>query len=742
MNEPSVLDYVKSIFKDWNSFQSFLQSLFKREDASQWVPPAEEVTVQLTPEEVLLQTKPAVDPEPVEELTPPGKFPWRTLLVLFLALAAQQTFEPPRTNTASIGIALYIAAFGIALWAYLRGEWTLTPVAPVDPGQEETYAIRKGAFVLAILFSAATFWMMGGNTFTALNLTLWILAIVFFLRAFWISVPRKAISLPKVDLKGFFTSTEWNIRITRSGLLVFAMIVVILFFRTYRLNDVPPEMTSDHAEKLMDVYDITQGMFSIYFPRNTGREPLYIYLCALFAELFTGTSFLTLKVVAVIGGLLTLPYVYLLGKEFGSARLGLLAVLFAGIGYWPSVIERFGLRISFYPLFAAPTLYYIIRGLRRENRNDFILAGIALGMGLNGYTPFRIMPFVVVALFGVYMLHARDWQARKQSMIWLGLLAFTSFVFFIPLARYMMEFPDMFVYRAFSRLSTVERPLPAPLWQLIPLNLWNAAREFNWYNGDIWVHSIPGRPALDVVSGALFLLGVSLILFRYIRSRNWMDLMLLLAVPFFQLPSILSLAFPEENPSLNRTGAAIVPVFLLVAVGLDTLLNSISIREKRSAESIMSENRRVMGQRPVLAGSILILLFLFSFAQNYQLVFHTYYDQYRGSAWNSSEMGSVMKGFMQKGGSADNVWIVPYPFWVDTRLPPFWAGVPGRDIAIAPDNLPGTAQIPGAKVFMFTLDDSGTLSVLKDLYPQGTLSQFHSSVSSHDFYVYQVPASQ
>ncbi len=730
MNEPSVLDFVKSIFKNWNSFQSFLQALFKRGDASQLMQPAEDATIQLNPQP---------DPEPVEAPAP-KKLPWRTLLVLFLALAAQQTFEPPRTSTANLGIALYIVAFGLAVWAYLRGEWTMTPVSQIVPGVEDA-SIRRGSFVLSVIFSAATFWMMGGNKFTAMNLTLWVLAIVFFLRAFWLNEPRSAAS-SKFDLKSIFTSNEWNIRITRSALVVFVMAVIIIFFRTYRLYDVPPEMTSDHAEKLMDVYDITQGQFSIYFPRNTGREPLYIYLCALFAELFTGTSFLTLKVVAVIGGLLTLPYIYLLGKEFGSERIGLLAVLFAGIGYWPSVIERFGLRISFYPLFAAPTLYYIIRGLRRENRNDFILAGIALGVGLNGYTPFRIMPFVVVALFGVYLLHARDWQARKQSIIWLALLAFTSFVFFIPLARYMIEFPDMFVYRAFSRLSTVERPLPAPIWQLIPLNLWNAAKEFNWYNGDIWVHSIPGRPALDIVSGALFLLGVSLMLFRYIRSRSWMDLMLLLAVPFFQMPSILSLAFPEENPSLNRTGAAIVPVFLLVAIGLDTLLNSINLREKANEESIMSENRRAMGHRPLLAGTIFVLLFLFSFTQNYNLVFHTYYDQYRASAWNSSEMGAVMKGFMERGGSADNVWIVPFPFWVDTRLPPFWAGVPGRDIAISPDNIPATVELSGDKLFMFTLDDTVTMSELKRLYPQGTLSQFHSAVPAHDFYVYQIPASQ
>ena len=727
MNEPSVLDYVKSIFKDWNSFRSFLQALFKREDTTQWIEPVE----------VVVQESPTPEPEPIKDASAPKAFPWRTLLVLILALLAQRTFEPPQ-QMANIGVAFYVLALGLAIWAYLRGEWALTPATATEIGQESK-SIRNGAFVLSLLFSAAAFLTLGGNTFTALNLTLWILAIIFHLRAFWLSGPRKA--WLNINLKSFFTGTEWNIRITRRGLMIFGIIALVLFFRLYRLNSVPPEMTSDHAEKLMDVYNIMQGKFSIFFPRNTGREPLYIYLCALFATWFTGTSFLTLKLVAVIGGLLTLPYIYLLGKEFGSERIGLLAVLFAGIGYWPSVIERFGLRISFYPLFAAPTLYYIIRGLRRENRNDFILAGVALGLGLNGYTPFRIMPFVVVALFGVYLLHARDMQARKQALIWLGLLAFTSWVFFIPLARYAVEFPDMFVFRAFSRLSTVERPLPAPLWQLIPHNLWNAAKEFNWYNGNIWVHSIPGRPALDIVSGALFLLGVALILFRYIRSRNWMDLMLLLAVPLLQMPSILSLAFPDENPSLNRTGGAIVPVFLLVAFGLDSLLNSISLRTEAGENFSMSEHRRATGQRPVLAGVIVLVLAVLSFSQNYNLVFKTYYEQYRRSAWNSSEMGFVMKDFMEKGGSANRVWIVPFAFWVDTRLPPFWAGVPGKDIAIAPENINSTADLSGAKLFIFTLNDIATMAELQRVYPQGTLTIFQSVLPIHNFYVFQVPSS-
>jgi len=334
------------------------------------------------------------------------------------------------------------------------------------------------------------------------------------------------------------------------------------------------------------------------------------------------------------------------------------------------------------------------------------------------------MPFAVVAIVIIYLLHVRDKQTRLQTLLWLVLLALTSFVIFIPLARYATENPDMFAFRAMSRLGSVERPLPGPAWELFLGNLWNAMKEFNWNDGVIWVHSIPDRPALDVVSGAFFLLGVFLLLVRYLRSRHWADLVLLLAIPMTQMPSILSLAFPAENPSLNRTAGAIVPVFLVVGVALDSLVSAFGQEKKRAA----------------MGWALVGLLFILSFNQNYNLVFHQYNDQYRASAWNTSEMGGVMKQFIETGKPADNVWIVPYAFWVDTRLPPFWAGVPGRDIAIFREKLPATTLVDGPKLFMVAIQDTETLEVLQALYPDGTLTHYISLVDQyHDFWVFTVP---
>jgi hypothetical protein len=101
---------------------------------------------------------------------------------------------------------------------------------------------------------------------------------------------------------------------------------------------------------------------------------------------------------------------------------------------------------------------------------------------------------------------------------------------------------------------------------------------FAWDDGEVWVVSVPHRPALDVISAALFYLGLVLILLRYLRQRNWIDIFILLSIPMLMLPSILSLAFPNENPILNRTAGALVPVFVVVGIALDGLVTATESR--------------------------------------------------------------------------------------------------------------------------------------------------------------------
>lgn len=744
MDEPSVLDYLKSLIDP------------RRERIR--IPPAEEQDgagpeplalggtapeveadrepvarpgVEAAPPEVVMTTETPA-PVPVERAAPPpdqppqaGRWPWRAIAALVLSLAAQLALEPPAREPAR-GVVLYVLAAAAAVWGLLAGEWRPAPLPRVRQ-HVDSFSIRRNALLTAAVLTLLAFFALGGNRFTAFNVLVWGLAIGYTVAGFWL--PGKRARLWWLQVRAFLRRPRLDVRLTSQSLLVLAAVALVLFFRFYRLEQVPPEMFSDHAEKLQDVLDVLTGQTRIFFPRNTGREAFQMYLTAFTARyLGFGLTFMALKMGTALAGLFTFPFIYLLGAELANRRVGLLAVVLAGISYWLNVITRVALRFSLYSLFAAPTLYFLARGLRRQNRNDFIWAGFFLGLGLHGYSPFRLVPFMVVILVGLYLLHRRTARHIQQTFWNLSIVVVVSFVVFLPLLRFVLESPqnrEIFTYRSLTRLGTVERDYPAPVGEVFLDNLWRGVTMFAWDNGVTWVHSVPSRPALEVVSAALFHLGVVLLAVRYVRRRQWEDAFLLLSVVLLIMPSVLSLAFPAENPSLNRTAGAVVPVFLIAAVALDAVMNAFE--------------RGLGGRRGRQAGwGVAVLLLVWSSFNNYDLIFNRYFRQFQAGAWNTTELGAVIRGFADSVGSEDTAWVIPWPHWVDTRLVGINAGVPVKDYAIPRERLYETVEVPGVKLFLFKPEDLETLQVLNTLYPNGVLSTYTSKVPTKDFMLYLV----
>ncbi len=649
--------------------------------------------------------------------------PWRISLALALAIFAQCLLEPP-ADASMPALGLYLVALALLAWAVAAREFSLPdPVeVPVltDPG-----SCRRGTLTLAFATAVAAFAFFGGNLFTAANVSLWLAAIVLFVRALWLYAPDSP-TIPKWRSCLLGHSRRLP-PATRWGLLLVALTGVIAFLRLYRLDGVPGEPFSDHAEKLLDVLDVMQGQTHVFFPRNTGREFIQFYWTALVATAFgTGASFISLKLGTALIGLFTLPYVYLLGREVGGRRVALFALVLAGASYWLNTISRIGLRFPLYPAFTAPALYYLIRGLRRQDRNDFILAGLFLGLGLHGYSPFRVVPLVMLLGAGLYLLHRQAAGHRRQTLVLFSILVAASLLAFLPLLRYAVENPQLFAYRALTRLTGEEQPLAASAWRIFAGNAFNAMRMFNFDNGEIWVHSVPHRPALDVVTATLFVIGSVFLFARYLGQRRWLDLFLLLAIPLLLMPSILSLAFPGENPSLNRTGGAAVVVFVVAAMALDGIY-----------AGLRSSCRA--GWQLAVAPAVVVLLLTISTLQNYALVFDAFSAQFLRSAWNTSDIGRVVRAFVAAGNRPEAVFVVPYPHWVDTRLAGMQSGYPARDFALRRDDLPGTRAVPGNKLFVVKENDQDTLAVLLGLYPRGVAERFVSPLEGKSFWIYSVP---
>ncbi len=727
MDEPSVLDYVKSKIFFWK----YPPVKIPEPDASGMVPeesiePDQDVGGALAApqaERPVAQARPAAA----------GFSSARFLLVSFLlllALLAQGLLEPPN-RAAPVSMVLYLAVAVLLGIAYFRN--ILQPLdVPGDEAEPGIPDVRLDRLLIGLLLITGAFIFFGRGAgdvpeFNLFNTALWLLGIGYMAWAFLLPAQEPRIRLFFRRAVDVFSAPSWRLTFTRWGVVLIAAAALILFFRFYRLDAVPAEMVSDHAEKLLDVYDVLNGEYRVFFPRNTGREAFQFFWTALMVRLFdTGISFMALKLGTVLGGLLALVYLYRLGNEIGNRWVALLAVLFAGFSYWANIQARIGLRFTLYPMFLAPVLFHLIRGLRRGNRNDFIGAGLWLGIGLHGYTAFRIVPFAVILAFFLYFLHKRSTDQKWFALWGVLIVALVSLEVFVPLLRFAVENPDMVAFRSLTRLGDLERPLPGPAWEIFLKNTWNALVMFFWNNGDVWVHSIPYRPALDVISAALFFIGLVLVFLRYIRRRAWTDLFLLLSIPLLLMPSILSLAFPNENPNLNRTAGAYIPVFLILGYGLEALLMAL----KRSLPG------RLGGFLAVGVGVFLIVL---SASNNYDLLFNKYDKSFRQSAWNTSEMGTVIRDFGQSIGDVNQAWVVAYPYWVDTRLVGINAGLPARDTAINPDQLMDTLPNPGAKLFLLNLQDVDSLGKLQGLYPDGRYWTYPARTPGKEFYIFLVP---
>ena len=649
---------------------------------------------------------------------------FRLPVALLLTLTAQFGLER-RGESIWISIALYILAAVIIAWGTWAEDFHYTP-PPTSNKKVSPVSYRPALLAAALILSLLTFLTSGNNLFDFLTVVFWIASVITILLAFWDG------EFPLVSWWRRFKSwlADPNLRLTFSGweLLVLAGFGLSIYFRFYLLDTVPPEMVSDHAEKLLDVVDVLNGKFSIFFSRNTGREALQFYMAAATSKwLGTGVSHLTLKIGTVLAGVLTLPFIYLLGKEVGGKRVALAAMVLAGIAYWPNVISRVGLRFPLYPLFVAPAFYYLAKGIRTRNRNDFLLCGLVVGIGLHGYSPARVIPIAIAVGVGLYLLFKDSREQRREMITLLVVTGLVALIVLMPLVRIAVNRPDEVIYRMATRYGSAERKLSEPAIQIFFSNVWNGLKMFNWDNGEVWVNSIPHRPALDWVTGALFSLGVVIALTRFARYRRWIDLFILVSIPILQLPSTLSLAFPAENPATNRAAGAIVPVFILAGLAFAAIPDWIETHWK---------GRRTAAISLVFTG----LLLLIASRLNYHLVFKEYQDLFLRSAWNTSEAGAVIQNFAESIGDYETAHVVAFPHWVDTRLVGINAGQPTRDYAISAEDFASTTSESRPQLFLLHPDDVKSLQKLKELYPFARVTEYPNDIEGKNFIILSVPS--
>lgn len=722
------------------------------------------------------EVEPTVAVQPVEELPARRVLVLAQLAIRVIALLAAVRggaimFESPiRSEQTGLDVGAPYLLFALILWLVSE----LIPAgrhaarAPSEPRRLETALVlspvRLIVAVSGVVTSYAAWVFNGHNMFTVEGVVAWIASIILWV---WALAPDGW-----SPLSGILRFLRWlgTTRIRISWTLI-ALIVIMVFGTYFRLADLsgtPPEMTSDHVEKLLDVNRVLHGATNVFFANNHGRDAIQFYSLALLSYLpGTELNFTLLKLLTVLEGLITLPVLWWMGREvigrdeprLGNA-VGLALAALVAVSYWHEMLSRLGLRIVLTPLFVALIVIFLARAVRYNRRSDFICAGLALGVGLYAYQAVRMMPLAVLVAVGIaFIFGLRSLRERGHMLMNLTALVIVAFVIFVPLFRYDTEYPEDFWRRTYGRLFgddvtqttdengnlVMRSPEVGELIDAfnrnIPLlgdNFRNALLMYNWKGDVAWINNAPNHPAFDPVSGGLLIVGIGAWLARMVRRRDSFDWALLPLILVMMLPSALSIAYPIENPSATRMSGTLPGVYLLSALPLALLVLAIPRLIGR------------IGMLVALAGAGAVVLI--SYGINSVTYFQDYRAAYTANSLPYSVGGDVLRQFALSNGYG-NAFILAYPYWWDHRALGIDAGrIDWTNTITKLEDIPGYLASSSVRrdeyrldptnnlLFFFSPDDTQAQEWLQTNFPMGYWETRTTYQPGHSFNLFHVPA--
>lgn len=351
------------------------------------------------------------------------------------------------------------------------------------------------------------------------------------------------------------------------GLLLLTLLAAALRFPG--LAATPPGFHYDEALEALEAWRvITRSDYHpVFFPGDFGLPPMFIYLLSLALRLFPATPAVCRGVAALIG-VLTVPAVYMLGREVTLAdvraprSLPLLAAAVLATLRWHITFSRVAIEPILVPLFMATILWALLAALRTGYMMAWLGLGAALGLSVYTYpAAWLILP--MMAAFLLYLLIVAPQQLIQHSR-GLGLAVLMAAACAAPLALFFVQHPEMMLQR--SGQVIIIRP-DQPLQETAGVLAGNLLKALGMFSvaGDADPRSnIPGRPALDILLAVPFYLGLLMVLRRWRRPAF---AALLLAAGAMLLTTMLS----EYAPHFRRALGITPVIALLAGLGLATI---------------------------------------------------------------------------------------------------------------------------------------------------------------------------
>jgi 4-amino-4-deoxy-L-arabinose transferase-like glycosyltransferase len=349
-----------------------------------------------------------------------------------------------------------------------------------------------------------------------------------------------------------------------------ALFILVMLFatglRVLGLSGAPPGFSDDELKDLRITDQVRMGQVSVFYAvvdEEGGREGLYYPLLSVFTSL-VGDGLYDYRLLSVLLNLLTLAFIYGLGRRLFGTTAAMLALAALAVGYWPVFTARMVAREALLPFFAVGAAYALVRGFTTPS----IGAGdqtpairLAVGGLLTGLALYvHWAGFVIIAvflLFSVYLAFRRRLVARSQR----GNVSFVLLIVLIiavPFSVSILRAPGI------SALNYHLTHLPDAL----PQSIVNTLGGLFWQGDLDPTRNLPGRPVFGLVGAVLFVVGVGVALRRLGKPVH---ALLLIALLVGLVPEVVS----PGGPDFKRLAITMPALYLTLGLGADAALRAL-----------------------------------------------------------------------------------------------------------------------------------------------------------------------
>lgn len=336
-------------------------------------------------------------------------------------------------------------------------------------------------------------------------------------------------------------------KIGRREILLIAVLFAAAFvLRGWATQRIPTTLSGDEASGGLSAVNFLQGRANNLFSIGWFSFPSLFYgLESVSIRLF-GQTIEALRLVSALAGALTVVGLYGLVRALFDRPTALLAAALLMAAHFHIHFSRIGLQNIWDGLFTTLALAGLWRGWKTGRRANFLLCGLALGLGQYFYISFRAMPaLLLVWTLSMALFQRPTFRQRLPDLI---LVAWIASILFLPLGLYFLDNPQEFsaplqrvsIFNGWldKEITLTGQARVTILWRQLAqsaLGITHVPLK-HWYT--------PGTPLLLPAAAAFFWLGLLWAVNTW-DARHWLMLLPILGV-------IAAGALSQDPPASQR----------------------------------------------------------------------------------------------------------------------------------------------------------------------------------------------